>query len=260
MQSIQSSANPVLKRVRAIGKGQEDGWILLEGRRLVADALLAGLTLEGVLVRSDRAQELASLPLQGIPVYGVSPAAYDRLGSVKNPPPVMAFAPAPADSSLEVLREKPGALVLVVVGLSDPGNLGALARSAEAAGASALLRVGPGVSPWNAKALRGSMGSLLRLPVIPLGDAGEAKRALDELGFQHRCAATRGGTAPDQTDWGGSIALWISGETGATPVEWSSLPAVTIPLAEGVESLNVTVAASLLLFAAGRVGSQEARR
>lgn len=258
IQSIQSSANPVLKRVRAIGKGQEEGWLLLEGRRLVQDALAAGVAVQGVLVRSDRVHELAELELGRIPVFGVSPAAYEKLGSVKHPPPVMAFAEAPASAHLDDLRGWQDPLVLVVAGLADPGNLGALARSAEAAGARGLVRVGVGVSPWNPRALRGSMGSLLRLPILSLADAAVAKRELDALGFRHRCAATRGGTSPDATDWSGPIALWVSGETGETPHEMRALPGVTIPLAGGVESLNVTVAASLLLFAAGRVRAGEA--
>ena len=109
------------------------------------------------------------------------------------------------------------------------------------------------MSPWNARALRGSMGSLLRLPVISGADAATVRRELDGLGFRHVCASTRGGQTPDQVDWSGPMALWVSGETGDTPAAMRDLPGITIPLAGEVESLNVTVASSLLLFAAGRV-------
>ena len=255
IQTIASKANPVLKRVRAIAKGLEEGCLLLEGRRLVLDALLAGVSIEGVIVRADREQEWEGLELGSIPRYAVPAAFFQNLGSVKNPPPVLAFAQAPAPGQIDDLRAGDDPLVLVVAGLADPVNLGALARSAEAAGARGVVRVGNGVSPWNPRALRGSMGSLLRLPVVSFAEASAAMRALDELGYQHRCAATRGGRAPEHSDWSGAIALWVSGETGEAPPEMAAMQGVTIPLAEPVESLNVTVAASLLLFAAGRVRS-----
>ena len=257
MQTIESSSNPLLKRVRAIAKGLEDGWILLEGHRLLQDALSAGIEVEAVFVRADREQEWRDFEFGAVARYAVPAGHFQKLGSVKNPPPVLAIARTPQLADLGDLRSQREPLVLVVVGMADPGNLGAVARSAEAAGACALIRVGPGVSPWNPRSLRGSMGSLLRLPVLSFADVAQAKDALEDLGFTHRCAATRGGQAPSDVDWGGSIALWVSGETGETPPGMQTMQGLTIPLATPVESLNVTVAASLLLFAAGRVPLEE---
>ncbi|MEE8468715.1 MAG: TrmH family RNA methyltransferase, partial [Planctomycetota bacterium] len=71
-------------------------------------------------------------------------------------------------------------------------------------------------------------------------------------GLRQVAAAARGGRAPDETDWSGPLALWVAGETGALPAVASCFDAVTIPTVGAVESLNVAVAASLLLFAAGR--------
>ena len=146
----------------------------------------------------------------------------------------------------------PSALVLVVCGVADPGNLGALARSAEAAGASALAVVRGGARPFTARALRGSMGSLLRLPVIEAADPTALAETFTSSGLRQVAAATRGGQAFDEADWSGPLALWVAGETGALPAVASTFQAVTIPTAGAVESLNVSVAASLLLFAAGR--------
>ena len=111
-----------------------------------------------------------------------------------------------------------------------------------------------GVGPWNPRALRGSMGSLLRLPVVRGLGAVEALEALTAQGWRSVTAATRGGSSWREADWSGPVALWVSGETGVEPEALADLERDTIPMAGGVESLNVTVAASLLLFAAGRVG------
>ena len=96
------------------------------------------------------------------------------------------------------------------------------------------------------------MGSLLRLPVIPASDASELGKRLRDMGVRQVAAATRGGAPWRSFDWSGAVALWVSGETGELPQIDPAPEPVTIPMAGAVESLNVTVAASLLLFAAGR--------
>ncbi|MCP5023932.1 MAG: hypothetical protein GY930_19470 [bacterium] len=251
---IRSVSNALLRRVRDVAAGSGDAELLLEGRRLIGDAIQAGVTPTEILVRADRLEEVEAWPECADRVRPVVPKVYARLGSVKNPPPVMALAPIPKGRLLTDLHAPGSPLVLVVAGVSDPGNLGALARSAEAAGAAALIPLKGGVSPWNPRALRGSMGSLLRLPVVLQSDAEEVQQGLSALGFRHLVAATRGGQVPQTADWSGPIALWVCAETGAAPAICDGMQGVTIPLAQPVESLNVTVATSLLLFAAGRVG------
>jgi TrmH family RNA methyltransferase len=148
---------------------------------------------------------------------------------------------------------------VVVAGIQDPGNVGALARTAEAAGASALFVVEGGCSPFNAKALRGSMGSLLRLPVLRPSAAAEAFNELSGLGVHQVVAATRGGARFDAFTWKGPVALWFSGEAGRLDFSGGAAPeAVTIPLQGGVESLNVGAAAAVLCFAA-RAGLDQER-
>ncbi len=247
---IRSLSNAVLRRVRDVAGGGE---ILLEGRRLIGDAISAGVRPTEVLVRADRLEEVEAWPELGDRVRPVAPKVYARLGSVKNPPPVMALAPRPKGADLGELSSEGNPLVLVVAGVSDPGNLGALARSAEAAGASALIQLEGGVGPWNPRALRGSMGSLLRVPVVLESSAPKVMERLTSAGYRHVVAATRGGLTPQTTDWSGAVALWVCAETGEAPAVCDSMQGVTIPLAAPVESLNVTVATSLLLFAAGRV-------
>ncbi|MDF1836323.1 MAG: RNA methyltransferase [Planctomycetota bacterium] len=250
---IRSLSNTLLRRVRDVAAGSGGAEILLEGRRLIGDAISAGVQPTEILVRADRLEEVDAWPELVDCVRPVASKVYARLGSVKNPPPVMALAAKPATLDLKAVSSAGDPLVLVVAGVSDPGNLGALARSAEAAGATALVQLQGGVSPWNPRALRGSMGSLLRLPVVLESDAQQVMDDLSSAGFRHMVAATRGGGTPQNSDWSGAVALWVCAETGAAPAVCDSMQGVTISLASPVESLNVTVATSLLLFAAGRV-------
>ena len=249
---IRSRDNPALKRAGAVQAGKAADAILIEGERLLAEAQVAGLVFESVLVSDEREELARELAAAGLPVRRVEARLLGRVSDLVTSPGVLALCAPPRALSLEELELAPDALVLAVAGISEPGNLGALARSAEAAGASALVLVAGGVSPWNPKALRGSMGSLLRLPVVCCGSAREASEALARQAFRQVAAATRGGERPARFDWSGRIALWVGAETGALPSEAEQLERLTIPMAGQVESLNVTVAASLLLFAAGR--------
>jgi TrmH family RNA methyltransferase len=251
---IRSSSNPLLKRVRAAAAGRGEGEILLEGDRLVDDARRAGLALAIVLVDERRTERLAELARAGLEVRAVAGELLARASELDSAPGCLALARTPAARTLDELPELAQALFPIAAGLQDPGNLGALARTAEAAGALALGVTSGGCRPWNPKALRGSMGSLLRLPVIELAPERAAVEALARRGYRHVCARTRGGTSFERFDWRGRVALWLSGESGALPGELAAaserFEGVSIPMQGAVESLNVTAAAAVLLFAA----------
>jgi TrmH family RNA methyltransferase len=226
---------------------------VLEGDRLVDDALGAGWKLEVALVADDRGERARELTSRGVNVRLVERELLDRVSALKTSPGILAIAPKPQAVDVATLALDARTLILVVSGIADPGNLGALARTAEAFGVQAIVALAGGASPWNEKALRGSMGSLLRVP-IATGITAEACAALfEKRRVRQVCAATRGGADPARFDWKGPIALWVSGETGVMPDSASRFETLTIPMAKNVESLNVAVAASVLLFSAGRV-------
>jgi len=249
---IESKANPLLKRAGAVAAGRDRDCILLEGERLVADALAAGWRLELLLVDADRGGDPERFAGEVDDRRVVADGLLDRVSALKTSPGVLALAPPPTERQLSDLELVADALILVVAGVADPGNFGALARSAEAAGVSALCVLPGGVSPWNAKALRGSMGSLLRLPVCTTESAEALVEQLSRLNVRSVTADTRGGKPWRDFDWTGRIALWVAAETGDAPQLSRGFEGVTIPMAGAAESLNVTVATSLLLFAAGR--------
>lgn len=256
---IRSRANPIIKRATAALAGRERGVLVLEGERLIADAIGAGAALELVLV-SDERPELARLGDDAAELRIVAADLLQRVSQLKTSPGVLALCAAPADQRPEDWRRDARSLWLVVAGVSDPGNLGALARSAEALGAQALIVTrsagteggGSGASPWHPRAMRGSMGSLLRLPVATELDAETTASELARLGVRQVRAATRDGNDASEFDWSGPLALWVSGETGRLPGAARGFEAVSIPMAGRSESLNVTVATSLLLYASGR--------
>ena len=253
METIRSAAHPLLKRARAAAAGREDGTILLEGDRLIDEAVQRGVELEVVLVSDRRPERAAELRAAGLPVRAVLERMLDAVSRLESPPGCLALARQPAPARLGELALGEDALLAVVAGIQDPGNLGALARTAEAAGARGLIVVAGGCDPWNPKALRGSMGSLLRLPVVRHESARAALAELDAAGFRSVAARTRGGIPHESFDWTGRIALWFGAETGELAGDVArSTAAVSIPMEGAVESLNVTTAAAILLFAARR--------
>ncbi len=255
---IRSASNPAFRRARAVSAGKATDALLLEGERLIEDALRGGLELELVLVASSLPDLARRWSRAGLPVRTADDALVQRASTLKTSPGSLALARRAGPLRLEALLARAGSapLLLVVAGVADPGNLGGLARSAEAAGCAGLVVVAGGASPWSAKALRGSMGSLLRLPVAEEPDADAVARTLARAGLRQLVAATRGGARPERMDWSGPLALWIGGERGDEALP-PALEPVTVPMAGAVESLNVAVAASVLLFAAAAARAPE---
>lgn len=257
-ETIRSTHHPLLARVRAALGGRGAGELVLEGDRLVDDARAAGLALEVVLVDEQRAERRAELERAGCAVRAVQGSVLASVSALESSPGCLALLAEPPRRPLAELPAARELLIVVAAGIQDPGNLGALARTAEAAGAGALLVTTGGCRPWNAKVLRGSMGSVLRLPVFEVEPTGELVRALGALGFRHVCARTRDGRDHRRFDWSGRVCLWLTAETGEFPGELARASAgfegVTIATAGAAESLNVTAAAAVLLFSAGRTG------
>ena len=251
---IRSRTNQVWKRIAELVSGKDKHLILLEGERLVADAAAMRRMMGPILVSTERKELARKYDKLDYHVQFVEPKLFRELSVLKNSPGIAALCKMPENRRLDTLKLGPRSLVLVAHGISDPGNLGALARSAEAFGASALALTKGSTAPYSDKALRGSMGSLLRLPVAHGWDPEELAALLTGLGCRHACAATRKGKDPREFDWTGPIALWLGAETGALPAAAKHFEKLTIPIGAKVESLNVTVAASVLLYEASRHG------
>jgi TrmH family RNA methyltransferase len=147
---------------------------------------------------------------------------------------------------------------VVLAGVADPGNAGAVLRSAEAAGFGAVLFTGGSVDPFAPKCVRASAGSILHIPVCRLADTASTLRILGGQGLQRVGTRASGGSAYGSAPFLPKLALVIGSEArgiddaAAGEVdEW-----VHIPMAGRVESLNAAVAASVLCFEIARRGAE----
>ena len=244
---IRSRSNSILRRVRAIAAGKQTDVVLLEGERLILDAVRSGLDLEVLLFESQVQvpDDLTRHPALRRVMEGV----LSGVGSLKNSPGALALARPPELRSMDHFRSDPSGLWVCASGLSDPTNLGAVARAAEAAGARGMLIGNRGARPFHPRALRASMGSLLRLELVQLG---EDREVLAE-GVHHRVAATRGGLDYRKASWPRPLVIWMGDERGERVLKPPrNAQAVTIPMTGRTESLNAATAAALLLFEAAR--------
>ena len=149
--------------------------------------------------------------------------------------------------------------MVVALDVQDPGNVGAIVRAADAFGATGVLCLGASADPFGWKALRGSMGSALRLPVVRAKDARPALAVLRAHGLSLAVAGPREGIATDAWNARGPMALVIGNEGRGVPpdVVAAADTIVCIPMRQGVESLNVAVSAGVLLADARRQREQE---
>jgi TrmH family RNA methyltransferase len=146
------------------------------------------------------------------------------------------------------------ALIVVACGVQDPGNVGAIARVAEAAGASALVAAGPSADPFGWKALRGSMGSALRIPIAIEPDTSSVVADAKKHGCRLVAAVPTSGQGLFDANLRGAIAIVIGSEGTGLPREIvdAADTKITIQMAPPVESLNAAVSAALILYEAVR--------
>jgi len=166
-----------------------------------------------------------------------------------------------ADVSATAAAAAAGPLALVLVGVGDPGNAGTLLRSAEAAGAGAVLFCDGSVDPYGPKCVRASAGSLFRVAVTRSADAGEALQCLASAGLATVATVVHGGRSYDEVDLSGPLALVLGGEAHGLPdpVAAQVARAVTIPMVGRTESLNVGMAGTILCFESLRQRRQRDR-
>ncbi len=231
---------------------EQSGQCLIEGVRLIEDAMRAGelpalifCIAAPVSPRVDRL--LSSAGAAGVPVYAISPAIFATLSDTTNSQGVVAVVPVPYLSPVSGAE-----LALVLDQIRDPGNLGTILRSAEAAGVEQVLLTKGCADPWSPKVLRAGMGAHFRLPVqVDL----EWPAIADLLTDRPLWAADASGElAYDRVDWTQPAALVVGGETEGISAEAAGQTRgkVFIPMRGGADSLNAAMAATVILFEAAR--------
>lgn len=251
---ITSLQNPQVKRLvrlRQRREREQDGVILIEGARELARAVAAGVALRDVYVCpalfSPEAQALAFL----VGATELSRPAFEKVSGRENPDGVLALATTPTPE-LSVSGEQ--AVILVLHGLEKPGNLGAILRSADAAGVDGVIVLGRGADPYSPNVIRASQGSVFNLPVVTLDEV----QAVEWLGVHGFTTVACTPDAP-RLYWDarltGRLALLLGTEHQGLPPHWRDTGhSVSIPMhaSRGADSLNVATAAALVLFEVAR--------
>lgn len=256
MSIISSRQHGLVAECRAIVRG-DDPRLLLDGWHLLAEALSSGLPIDWIAVDASRPPLDRALldraQASGVTVAQVTAAVMDAMSPVRSASGVVAVCPRPAIDPRALLRPAP-ALVLAAFGVQDPGNVGALVRSADAAAATGVLLDGQTADPWAWKALRASMGSTFRLPVCRETDAREHVRTWQREGLRVITADPREGTSMYDLPLTDPLVLVLGAEGTGVPRDVLALAdaRVRIPMRPRVESLNVAVAAALLAYEATR--------
>lgn len=259
---ITSADNPRIKaaaRLTDSRRRRQTGLFLVESVRELERALAAGLTLRELYVCPELLK--GSLPPSGLDVarFEVTPALVRKLAYRENPEGVVAVMEQRqwTTADLPPVRAETPDLFLIAVGLAKPGNLGAMARSAAAAGATAMLVVDGVVDLYNPNAIRTSTGAVFTLPVLSLS-LDELTQLLRDRGVTMLTARPDAQAAYWDADLTRSIALVIGPEDTGLDERWRRVGAtdVAIPMAPqadaGVDSLNASNAAAVLLFEALR--------
>jgi TrmH family RNA methyltransferase len=249
---ISSTSNERVKRIislqtrrHARRKANE---LVIEGTRLVREALLARMPVSEVFYTTEYAadadgqQLLDGLSGLGAMLSGVSSPVMQAMSDTQTPQGILAALPVPA---LEP-PDNPD-FALVVDAVADPGNLGTIMRTAAAAGVPLMIITSGTVDPTNPKVVRSAMGAHFRLPIRHLSWPGIAGLLSQHVIFM---AGIGGGAPHYQVDWTQPCALVVSGEAHGPSDEArrTAHAYVTIPMPGGMESLNVAMAAGILLF------------
>jgi RNA methyltransferase, TrmH family len=253
---VTSRANARVKQLRAAFQSHarlSGGMVAIEGDHLLEEAIRSGMVLKTVFVSDSRT--VPRVVPRGVEVLRLSEEVFGSVVETQSPQGVAALMVPPVRTMKDVTSVGGPALILIAVGLQDPGNLGTLVRSAEAFGATGVLTTPGTVSAWNQKALRASVGSVFRVPVVTAAAAEIEALKLRGLRLIAAVGADDYGVVAAQAmDLISGCAVMIGNEGSGLGSEWMEMcdARVTIPCPGPVESLNAAVAGSLLLYEASR--------
>ncbi|AGL01165.1 TrmH family RNA methyltransferase [Desulfoscipio gibsoniae] len=262
---LQSKHNLRIKYVRRLAHRkfrEQEGKFIIEGVRFLEEAVQVDWPLELILHSGSAAQQpraghlLDLLAQRGVPMLAVEDALFHELADTESPQGVMAVARVPVgmDMDPQVWTDRGWDLLLLVDGIRDPGNLGTIIRSADAAGAGGVLVMHGSVDPYNAKTLRSTMGSIFHVPILPVLKPEVLLSQLPAAGWRLVVGEPAAVKLIHQCDLTGRVVLAVGSEADGVSdaVHRAAGERVSIPMPGRAESLNAGVAAGIMLYEAVR--------
>lgn len=258
MTDITSAQNPRIKYIVKLRENKkqrrQDRLMLVEGWDEIHLALSGGYRPQTLLT----CPELAARQISGAgaEVVTVSRAVFEKLSVRENPDGWLGIFPIP-EASLDALKLSRTPLLVVAESIEKPGNLGAILRTADAAGLDALLVCDPRVDLYNPNVVRASRGTLFTVPTVETSNA-EALAFLHERGIRILAAAPQAGAEYTRQDLRGPLAVVVGTEDEGLSGFWleHADAKVKIPMSGKVNSLNVSIAAALITYEALRQRSE----
>jgi len=258
---ITSKDNATIKHLHALSEPKhrkKEQAFLIEGVKMVEEALRDNLGVKMIVASPSLVQHhgkgvLKLAENRSVEVLWVSERLMDSIAESKTPQPVMAVVNMKASSEQGLLTNNAGLIVLVHQ-LQDPGNLGTIIRTAEAVGASGVAITPNTVDPYNPKAIRASMGSILRVPVVHSVDASAFILICKQKGFQTVATVLTGRTTHFDIDLKKPTVMVLGQEGAGLPQDiMADIDLqVRIPMSSTIDSLNVATAAAVILYEAFR--------
>jgi TrmH family RNA methyltransferase len=258
---VTSRDNSLLRHTRAVRDGRVENVIFVEGMRLCEEALTSELEIHAVIfsdeiARKEKPAELIEkLSRVCDRLVCVSERLLTSVSYSKTSQGILLLASRPDASEEQLTNEQVETpLIVVMHRITNPVNLGAILRSSEATGATGAIATENATDPFSPKALRGAMGAAFRLPIWYKPTYADALAWCTQRGIKTVCADLKAQLNYTDLDWTGPCALILGPETSGLAREEIAAAdeAVRIPMRKPVESLNVSVAAGVLLYEAAR--------
>ena len=250
---IRSARNPAVAHVRSLQRGsarRRAGYTVVEGPKLVAEALRAGV-VDSVLCVADIPAAVATVTddaaAQGIPVRRCTEGVFRAVADTETPQGVLAVIATPDPPPISG-----PALLLVLDGVQDPGNVGAMVRSAAAAGATGVICAPGTADAYGPKAMRAGAGGQFRVPIRTVTEPADLESFAADVDMY--AASADADLTYHDIDWTGACGLIVGAESAGVSPAWraASRAAVRVPMQPEIESLNAAAAAAVILFEAAR--------
>lgn len=271
-QKISSRENQHVKFARRVREGKEHDEMFIEGTRLVEEAVAAGVRIKSIFVsekalENERIVSLLSAIDDSFAVFVLATKIFDSIAETPSPQGIIAVSERPETGreSIESALKNENGVLKIVVGLysiGNPSNLGAIIRTAEAAGVAGVVTTKGSADPFTPAALRGSMGSSFRVPIWPGVPIDELVRWSRSSELHIAATDIRGSSSYLKIDWRIPRLLIFGSEAHGIPGGLSETvdERIGIPMQNGVESLNLAVSAGIMLFEARRQATDGADR